>query len=147
MSRYEVLFIRMSLVYLILTGLFGVLFIIEPALAIYFRVTHVHLGVIGFFLSLVMGVAYWLMPRPGGLRQEGLERLTFYTLNASLLLRLIAEPWYRATSSTPLKWLTVLSGLLLLFSMSIFAYAMQARVKTAAEILKLREAQKTNKIR
>jgi hypothetical protein len=141
MSRYEVLFVRMSLVYLVLTGLLGVLFTINPSLAVYFRVTHVHLGVIGFFLSLVMGVAYWLMPRPGGLRQEKLERLTFFTLNAGLLLRLVAEPWYRATSSASLKFLVVVSGLLLLAAMLIFAYAMQARVKTATEILKIREAQ------
>jgi cbb3-type cytochrome oxidase subunit 1 len=138
MSRYEVLFVRMSLVYLVLTGLLGALFTINPSLAVYFRVTHVHLGVIGFFLSLVMGVAYWLMPRPGGLRQEKLERLTFYTLNAGLLLRLVAEPWWQATLLAPLKTLTVLSGLLLLSAMLIFAYAMQARVKTAAEILKIR---------
>lgn len=55
MSRYEAWLIRSALVYLVLTGLLGLLFTVFPALTPYFRVTHVHLGVVGFFLSMVEG--------------------------------------------------------------------------------------------
>jgi len=129
----------MSLVYLVLTGLLGVLFFLFPSLTPYFRVTHVHLGVVGFFLSMVMGVAYWLMPRPGGLRQEGLEALTFYLLNAGLLLRLVAEPWWRYAGAGLPRGLSLGSGLLLFAAILTFAYAMQARVKTKEMILRVRE--------
>ncbi|HEX7004594.1 MAG TPA: hypothetical protein VF168_10455 [Trueperaceae bacterium] len=138
MSRYEYLLVKAALVYLVLTGLLGVAFLIEPTLAGFFRVTHVHLGVIGFFLSMVMGVAYWMMPRPGQLKQEGLEALTFYLLNAGLVLRIIAEPWWRYSGDPLPHWLSICSGLLLLAAIVTFAVAMQARVKTKEMILELR---------
>lgn len=138
MSRYEYLLIKVALYYLVLTGALGVMFMIWPGLSPYFRVTHVHLGVIGFFLSMVMGVAYWMMPRPGQLRQEGLEALTFYLLNAGLILRLVSEPWWRFSGDLWAHRLAMFSGFLLLGAIVTFAVAMQARVKTKEMILELR---------
>lgn len=138
MSLYEYRLIRAALFYLVLTGLLGVLFFLFPTLTPYFRVTHVHLGVVGFFLSMVMGVAYWMMPRPGGLRQEGLEAVTFYLLNTGLVLRIIAEPWWRYTGDGLPHGLSVLSGLLLFAAILSFVYAMRSRVKTKKMILELR---------
>lgn len=138
MSLYEYRLIRTALLYLVLTGFLGVLFFLFPTLTPYFRVTHVHLGVVGFFLSMVMGVAYWMMPRPGGLKQEGLEATTFYLLNAGLVLRVLAEPWWRYTGDGLPRGLSVTSGLLLFAAILTFAYAMQARVKTKEMILELR---------
>jgi hypothetical protein len=138
-SRYEVLFIRLSLAYLLATGFLGVVFVLIPALAATFRVTHVHLGVVGFFLSMVMGVAFWMMPRPGGLRQERLETLTFYLLHGGLLLRLVVEPWWYQSGNNVLKYLTFVSGLLQLAAMLVFAYAMNKRVVTANRILQARQ--------
>lgn len=131
MSRYEALLIRAGLVYLLLTGLLGVAFYFFPKLLIYFRVTHVHFGTLGFFLSMVMGVGFWMMPRPGGIRQEKLEALTFYLLNAGLLLRFIFEPLWHYQSYWIFKQITILSGLLIFFAMLSFAYAMNKRVVTA----------------
>lgn len=138
MSRYEYLLVKAALIYLVLTGLLGVLFLIQPSLIPYFRVTHIHLGVIGFFLSMVMGVAYWMMPRPGQLRQEGHEALTFYLLNAGLVLRLVAEPWWRYSGDPLAQALSVASGLLLFGGILSFVWAMQARVKTKEMILQQR---------
>jgi hypothetical protein len=137
-SRYEALLVRAALAYLVLAGVLGVLFYLAPAASVYFRVTHVHLGVIGFFLSFVMGVAYWLMPRPGGVRQEGLEAATFYLLNGGLVLRIVAEPAWRYTGDGSLFVLVVLGGLLQLGAMLVFAFAMHGRVKTADAIRRLR---------
>lgn len=138
MSLYEYRLIRAALLYLVLTGLLGVLFFLFPSLTPYFRVTHIHLGVLGFFLSMVMGVAYWMMPRPGGLKQEGLEATTFYLLNTGLVLRAVAEPWWRYTGDGLPRGLSVVSGLLLFAAILSFVYAMQARVKTREMILELR---------
>ena len=139
MSRYEAALVRASLLYLVLTGALGVLFTIWPGFAPYFRVTHVHLGVVGFLLSMVMGVAYWLMPRPKGIRQEGLEALTFWLLNTGLVLRLMAEPWWRYSGAAWLQPLVIVSGLLLFGAILTFAYAMQKRVVTIDTIQKLRQ--------
>lgn len=139
MNRYEVLLIRCGLVYLVLTGVLGVLFMINPPLASYFRVTHVHLGFLGFFLSLVMGVAYWMMPRPGGLRQENLTAATFWLHNAGLILRAIAEPWFRRSGGTAPQSLLVIGGFLSLAAFMIFAWAMSRRVMTAEQIQQSRK--------
>ena len=44
---------------------------VRPGLAGVLAPTHGHLGTVGFMLSMVMGVAFWMMPRPGGMRQTG----------------------------------------------------------------------------
>ncbi len=139
MSRYESYLIKAGLIYLLITGVLGVLFYIMPLLQAYFRTTHLHLGLTGFFLSMVMGVAYWMMPRPGGLRQERQEALTFYLLNVGLVLRLISEPAWRYTGGSAYYALVVISGLLQLAAMGVFVLAMWQRVKTADEILKIRQ--------
>lgn len=139
MSRYETYLIKAGLIYLVLTGLLGILFFLVPQLSIYFRTTHMHLGFIGFFLSTVMGVAYWMMPRPGGLRQEPQEALTFYLLNAGMVLRLIAEPLWRYTGLDGLRVLSGVSGLLHFAAILVFAVAMWQRVRTKEYIIKLRQ--------
>lgn len=138
MSRYEALLIRAGLIYLVITGALGVAFFAAPWLAGAFRATHIHLGVLGFFLSMVMGVAYWMMPRPGGLRQERSEAWTFWLLNAGLVSRTIAEPWHRLGGPPWLREASIVAGVLLLAAIVLFAWAMWARVKTAKEIQRIR---------
>ena len=138
MSRFEAYLIRTALIYLVLTGLLGLLMVLKPELMVYFRTTHFHLGFIGFFLGIVMGVAYWMMPRPGGLRQERLEAITFFLLNSGTILRLITEPWWRMTGHETLHLLVLLSALLQFMAMFVFAVAMWQRVKTKEYIIKLR---------
>nr|AWJ66279.1 putative membrane protein [uncultured bacterium] len=138
MSRYESYLIKAGLIYLVLTGVLGLLFSLQPQWSTYFRTTHLHLGFLGFFLSLVMGVAFWMMPRPGGLRQEKLEAVTFYLHNAGLLLRLIAEPWWRYSGDSRLKLLTAISAMLLLAAIAVFVWSMWQRVKTKEVIIGLR---------
>ena len=140
MSRYEALLIRTGLLYLVLTASFGLSFYFYPRLIPYFRVSHVHAGVLGFFLSMVMGVAYWMMPRPKQLRQDRLEAITFYLLNIGLVLRLISEPWWTYSRSATIKIFLDFSGVLLLASVIVFAIAMNARVLTAKKILEIRTA-------
>lgn len=140
MNRYEVLLIRFGLLYLVLTAVFGVLFMLQPQLAAYFRVTHVHLGFLGFFLSLVMGVAYWMMPRPGGMRQERATAATFYLHNAGLVLRSIGEPWFRYAGGLAPQAVTAAGGVASLAAIVIFAVAMFRRVRTAEEIQNLRRS-------
>ena len=138
MNRYEVLLIRFGLLYLVLTGVFGVLFMLQPHLAGYFRVTHVHLGFLGFFLSLVMGVAFWMMPRPGGMRQERATAATFYLHNLGLILRSAGEPWFRYAGGITPQVVMATGGFLSLAAIVIFAVAMARRVRTAEEIQTLR---------
>lgn len=141
MSRYQANLVRAAMVYLVLTGLMGLAMVLWPQLGGTVRTTHLHVGAVGFFLSMVMGVAYWMMPRPGGLRQERSEAVTFYLLNGGLLLRLVVEPWERMSALGALHTLNVVSALLQLAAMVVFAVAMQQRVKTREFIVRAREGQ------
>ena len=139
MSRYEILLIRFGLIYLVLTGALGLFLMIRPEFGPFFRLTHAHLGFVGFFLSLVMGVAFWLLPRPGGIRQPGPTAAVFYLLNSGVILRSIAEPFWRAGGPDYTQWLSVTGGLLQLGAMTVFAVAMSRRVMTPEQIQKARQ--------
>ncbi|MFO8150662.1 MAG: hypothetical protein R6T93_10210 [Trueperaceae bacterium] len=96
------------------------------------------MGTVGFFLSLVMGVAYWMMPRPGGIRQERLEAVTFWLLHGGLALRVVAEPAWRVTLASGWSTALLASALAQLAAMLVFALAMRARVVTADEVKRRR---------
>ncbi|MFN3368256.1 MAG: hypothetical protein ACK4G4_05010 [Thermus sp.] len=146
MGFWHFLFVRAALLYLIYNALLGTLFYLFPPMVGPFRSSHVHAGLVGFFLQMVMGVAYWitgeartlLMPRPGGLRQDRLEGLTFVLLNAGLLLRLVLEPLHLLGQEGLRPWLAVSGGLQLLATL-VFAFAMHRRVVTGDMLRKMRE--------
>lgn len=142
MSRYQVALIRAALLWLLLTAGMGLLFFVAPRFVGALRVVHVHLGVLGFFLSLVMGVAYWLMPRPGGLRQERLEGWTFWLFHPALALRAVAETWLRTGGPDWLRGALIVAGALLFAAIAIFVVAMFRRVRTAEAIRRLRSRER-----
>ncbi len=139
MFFHEYLFIRASLFYLVYTALLGVLFYVEPGWISYLKSSHVHAGLVGFFLNMVFGVAYWMMPRPGQLKQPGLEAATLYALNGGLLLRLALEPFSLTHPGRPLQALLTFSALLQLAGVLLFAFAMKQRVVTNEMLWKLRK--------
>lgn len=130
MSRWQVAFLRAALGWLVATGLLGVTVGIWPSLAGPFRTTHAHMGVVGFFLGMVMGVAFWMLPRPGGIKQTAWERATFLLLQAGLVLRVVSEPAWRMTLARGWHVAFVASGVLVLAAMVAFALAMSRRVVT-----------------
>ncbi len=138
MSRVQVLFVRMALAYLVLTGLLGTLFLAWPSWMAAFRVVHVHAGVLGFFLSFVMGVAFWLMPRPGGRRTPRLEAWAFALFHGGLAVRVVVEPWWRMVGPSSLRWVLVAAGSATLAGMAIFAVALWGRALSAEALRRAR---------
>jgi len=129
-SKWQVAFLRAALGWLVATGLLGVLVSIWPGLSGPFRTTHAHMGVVGFFLAMVMGVAFWMLPRPGGIRQTNWEATTFLLLQAGLVMRVVSEPVWRTTLGRGWHVLFVTSSVLVLAAMVVFALAMSRRVVT-----------------
>jgi hypothetical protein len=73
-----------------------------PFLAVMFPAV-LHLLVVGWITQVIFGVAYWLFPRYSAEQPRGSERLgwiTFVSLNAGLLLRLIGEPAHQLGRDT-----------------------------------------------
>ncbi len=124
------MFLRSALFWLVATGALGLWVTIRPGFAALVRPTHAHMGTIGFFLAMVMGVAFWMLPRPGGIRQKGLEAVTFLLLQAGLVLRVVGEPWWRSGGGALPHAIFIVSGACLLAAMLTFAFAMSKRVVT-----------------
>jgi len=145
MFYYEYLFVRTSLFWLLFNGTLGLLFYLYPGMMGTWRSIHVHTGLVGFFLNLVFGVAYWMMPRPGQIKQPGLEALTFWTLNAGLVLRVVLEPLAYRNGFEAYRGALVLAASLQLFAMVVFAYAMHQRVVTNEMLWRLRKLREEKK--
>lgn len=139
MSPVQVAFLRLAVLYLVATGALGVLFLIDPRWVGAFRVAHVHAGVLGFFLSLVMGVAFWLLPRPGGRRWPGMEAWAFGLFHGGLALRLLMEPWWRSGGPAALQAPVVTGSLATLGGMAVFAVAVWRRAVTPEALRRARE--------
>ncbi|MEX2500991.1 MAG: hypothetical protein WD336_01335 [Trueperaceae bacterium] len=140
MSFVQVAFVRIAVLYLVATGVLGLWFLIDPTHAWIFRTTHVHAGVLGFFLSLVMGVAFWLLPRPGGVRTPRVEAWTLALFHGGLLVRTGIEPWTRAGTAPPwadpILWC---AGAATVAGMITFAASVWGRARTPEELRRARE--------
>lgn len=140
MSRIQAAFVRTAVVYLLATGALGVTFLFEPPWTWAFRVVHVHAGILGFFLSLVMGVAFWLLPRPGGRRAPRREAWAYAAFHGGLLLRMALEPWWRLGGPPTLQWLVIVGSVATLAGMAIFAAEAWRRAATPEALRRARES-------
>jgi hypothetical protein len=102
-----------------------------PVLGVIWPV-YLHLLMVGWITGLIMGVAYWLFPRPERSRPAPAPHLgwaSYAFLNTGLLLRVVAEPAAALDPLTPLRWLLPLSGVLQLGAAGAFVALMWPRVK------------------
>src|SRR5512137_1138642 len=80
--------------------------------------SQLHLLVVGWITQLSIGVAYWMFPRflkednPHPRGSDALAWAVYICLNAGLVLRLAAEPFYRMTGQSWLAAVVALSGVL-----------------------------------
>ncbi len=92
MPRLSRWFIKSSLIYLLAGFALGTLILIQKGLGIFPAVwrwlpVHVELVIFGWILQLVMGVAYWILPRFGAKRRrEAAAGLAFWLINGGILL-------------------------------------------------------------
>lgn len=59
---------------------------------------HNHLISVGFIMMMIMGVAYWMFPRPSGVALRDISRdplpwANYCLLNLGLVLRVLSEPF------------------------------------------------------
>lgn len=103
-----------------------------PALAVVWP-GYLHLLMVGWITGLIMGVAFWLFPRPDKNRPpppEWLGWMAYACLYLGLLLRLPAEPATAIDPVSPLRWLLPVSGLLQLTAACAFVALIWPRVRT-----------------
>ncbi|MCB0275293.1 MAG: hypothetical protein KDI06_10795 [Calditrichaeota bacterium] len=134
MPKLSVFFVRTALLYLLLGTTLGLLLLISKAIpqwAAVWRLYEVHVEflVIGWTLQLVMGVAFWIMPKYSAEPIRGRESLGWAALgfiNTGILLKCgaaLAFPW-------PI--LNALAVALKLVAIVFFVRMMWPRVKAFA---------------
>jgi hypothetical protein len=142
-------YVRASLVYLILGAALGALFLVNRWLPLgawvyALKASHVQFVISGWLIQFILGVAWWLFPplqlglRPDGMRlrrgqaQRGSEPLfwaTFALLNTGVLLRALGVPLQVWTRLPWLEGVSALSGPLLVAAAVTFVLNVWARVR------------------
>jgi hypothetical protein len=113
-------FIKSALVYLVAALFVGVVLAFEPfarsssavsgLMPVYF-----HLLMLGWVAQTIFGVALWMFPRQSRERPRGNEALavaTYVTLNAGLVIRVMAEPMLAVGGGAPWAWMLVAAAVL-----------------------------------
>ncbi len=132
------LFIKTGIAYLVLTFVAGAVLLWLEAIGrpapFIVEVEHGHAGFVGWLVNTVIGVAYWLLPanrgrfpQTQGRYPETLARVSFYALNAGLLMRLFGEPFFTAPKTLVAGVLQV-SAVLQVAGVASFAWIAWQRV-------------------
>ena len=129
MPRLSYLFIRASLVYLVLGSTFGSLILANkgiPFAPFIWTLLPIHIEflILGWLTQLALGVAYWILPRLTSSTPRGDERwswATFALVNLGIVLN-IAAPY------AGLAWLGLLARILQAAGVAAFAIGNWQRI-------------------
>ncbi len=130
MDRFVKNFILMSLVYLAVASVLGILMIADPALTT-LKFIHSHFMLLGWVSMMIYGVGYHILPRFSGrlLKNKTMAEVQFWLANLGLVGLAVSytlgiyhpdEGIYRT--------ITVLSGAVEVFSIFLFFYNMVTTV-------------------
>jgi len=126
MDRFVKNFIVMSLVYLAVASVLGILMIMVPGL-LSLKFVHSHLMLLGWVSMMIYGVGYHILPRFSGrlLKSKTSAEIQFWLANLGLVGLAVS---YTLGIYYPdvgiYRTLTVLSGLVEVFSVFLFFYNM-----------------------
>lgn len=125
MERFVKQFIVMSIVYLLLSSLIGILMLASPN-ALYLRFAHSHLNLLGWVSMMIYGVGYHILPRFAGkvLKSVRMGEIQFYLANIGLLGMVIFHT-LQYTQPAPLYTsFAVTAGVIEVLSILLFFYNM-----------------------
>lgn len=130
-------YIKTSFVFLILgLALGGYMTVGEFLIGVHpprlFVTAHAHLLLVGFVLTLIIGVATWMFPRPArddGRYRPELAEAVFWIITASTVVRAAAEIALGLSGAQPLRVLVAIGGLGQLAAAALFVVNMWWRVR------------------
>jgi len=101
LDKYPKLFIKASLIYLVIGVSFGVAMSFNPIVGIRFGFVHIHTNLLGFMVMMIAGVSYHVLPRFSSRPFPWLNgiKFHFYLQNIGLLGMIVAYlAGYRETN-------------------------------------------------
>ncbi|MCE5194446.1 MAG: cbb3-type cytochrome c oxidase subunit I [Nitrospiraceae bacterium] len=135
MDRFVKNFIIMSIVYLAIASVLGILMLSSPSF-LSLRFVHSHLNMLGWVSMMIFGVGYHILPRFSGkpLKSPNIGQIQFWLANIGLIGMLgfytlaIYNPDVRLYTA-----LSLMFGLIEVFSIVLFLYNMGATLLLNAE--------------
>lgn len=124
MDRFVKNFISMSIIYLAIASLLGILMLGNPSL-LHLKFVHSHLNMLGWVSMMIFGVGYHILPRFSGrpLKSPKMGEAQFWLANIGLVGMLL---FYTLGTFNPevsaYRGLTVASGLIEVLSIFLFFY-------------------------
>jgi heme/copper-type cytochrome/quinol oxidase subunit 1 len=93
---------------------------------------HTHAILVGFVMSMILGVALWLFPRPekDDVRyQPRLAEVSYWLLTVGTAARVLGELLRPASEALWLRWVVVISGFLQVAAVLVFFHTMWSRIR------------------
>ncbi|MER3447483.1 MAG: hypothetical protein C4291_11895 [Candidatus Dadabacteria bacterium] len=92
---------------------------------------HVHVLLFGFVISIIMGVAIWMFPRPQSEKHYSsrLAEIIYWLLTLGTAIRFISEVISPYLNWVAIKWLIVLGGISQVLAGLLFVYNVWTRVR------------------
>jgi len=134
MDKFVKGFIVMSVVYLGLAALMGIVMLAHPNLMA-LKFVHSHLNMLGWVSMMIFGVGYHILPRFMGrpLYSNKIGEAQFYLANISLVAMLVFYALNTYHPSGMYQLLTVVSGVVQTVSLFLFFYNMLMTLLTKVE--------------
>ena len=93
---------------------------------------HTHAILVGFVMSMILGVALWMFPRPekdDTRYSPRLAEVAYWLLTTGTAGRVAGEVLRQTSNGLWLRWLVVLCGLLQVAGIGVFFFTMWTRIR------------------
>ena len=133
MEPVIVWYLRMSVLYFIGGAAIGLGMLFWPSEAGYYVSSHVHLNLLGFMSMMIYGVGYHILPKFSGtyIYSPLIVKIQFWVANAGLVGMAISWPFFNRGDASLANNVLILSAILSMLSVILFAYNMLKTIKSA----------------
>jgi len=104
----------------------------EPAMIGVLISAHTHLVLFGFVIMLIMGVAYWMFPRPAkeDIRYSPkMAELNYWLITVGTVIRTLGELYYYMTGEMGVYALIIIGAMSQLLSGFVFSWNIWSRIR------------------
>jgi len=131
MEPVIVWYLRMSVVYFVGGALIGLAMLLWPGESGYYIPVHVHLNLLGFMSMMIYGVGYHILPKFSGryIHSPRIMNIQFWLSNAGLIGMSVSWPFVVRGDAALAQPLLILSALLSMISVVLFAYNILKTIK------------------
>ena len=124
-------YLRMSLIYFVAGAVIGLSMLVWPSEAGLYTPVHTHLNLLGFMSMMIYGVGYHILPKFSGqiMYSPAMMKIQFWVANAGLIGMAVSWPFTMGGDSSFAGTVLVISAILTLASVVLFAINILKTIK------------------